>query len=81
MSKKDFIQGIHFYLENGIIILTEKYLLQREKCCKNFCRHCPYKKLNKNEHTKTNLSDSKSGETKHKLRQGDTNSRDENSTD
>jgi hypothetical protein len=79
MSKKDFIQGIHFYLENGIIILTEKYLLQREKCCKNFCRHCPYKKLN-NEYIKTDVPNSESGETKHELRQVNTNSRNEDST-
>jgi hypothetical protein len=70
-----------FYLDNGMVVFTEKFLLDRGFCCNNGCRHCPYKKLNKNEHTKTNISDSKSGEAKHELRQGDTNSRDENSTD
>jgi hypothetical protein len=69
-----------YYLDNGMVVFTEKFLLDRGFCCNNGCRHCPYKKLNKNEYTKTNLSDSKSGEAKPKLRQSNTNSRDENST-
>ncbi|MCC6138935.1 MAG: cysteine-rich CWC family protein [Bdellovibrionaceae bacterium] len=31
-----------FYLENGFMVFTEKYLLKRGYCCKNNCRHCPY---------------------------------------
>ncbi len=37
------IKDEDFYLdENGLLIFTEKYLLQRGKCCGNGCRHCPY---------------------------------------
>jgi hypothetical protein len=70
-----------FYLDNGMVVFTEKFLLDRGFCCNNGCRHCPYKKLNKNEHTKTNISDSKSGETKHELRQGCPHSRIEDEDD
>ena len=31
--------------EDGYIVFTEKYLLKRGYCCKNGCRHCPYKDL------------------------------------
>lgn len=41
-NKKEFIEGIDYYLEKGFVIFTEKYLLQKEKCCSNKCRHCPY---------------------------------------
>ena len=38
----DFEKGKDYYLENGRIILTERYLKKREKCCSSGCRHCPY---------------------------------------
>jgi len=31
-----------FYFENGLMVFTEKYHLNRGFCCKNGCRHCPY---------------------------------------
>jgi hypothetical protein len=31
-----------FYFENGLMVLTERYLLKRGYCCGNGCRHCPY---------------------------------------
>ncbi|MBS3914128.1 MAG: hypothetical protein KG003_06485 [Bacteroidetes bacterium] len=31
-----------FYIENGLFILTAKYLLKRGSCCGNRCRNCPY---------------------------------------
>ena len=57
----------NFYLENGMVVFTEKFLLDRGFCCNNFCRHCPYKKLNKNENTTRHVQDSESGEAKPKL--------------
>lgn len=33
-----------YYIENGLLVFTEIYHLKRGKCCKNNCRHCPYKK-------------------------------------
>lgn len=31
-----------FYIENGLYVFTEQFLLRRGYCCKNNCRHCPY---------------------------------------
>lgn len=41
-SRKDFIEGIHYYLENGKVVFTELYHKERGSCCGNKCRHCPY---------------------------------------
>jgi len=32
----------YYYNEQGYIVLTEKYHLQRGNCCGNGCKHCPY---------------------------------------
>ena len=44
MTKKDFVLGIDYYLENGKVIMTEHYHKERGHCCgsDNGCRHCPY---------------------------------------
>jgi len=43
MKNNDFIEGIHFYFdESGLIVMTEKYHLDRGYCCGNACRHCPF---------------------------------------
>ena len=42
MEKKEFIKDVDYYLENGFVIFTEKYLMDRGECCGNNCRHCPY---------------------------------------
>ncbi len=40
---KDLIEGIHYYInEDGLIVLTEKYHLEKGYCCGNGCRHCPF---------------------------------------
>ena len=51
MAKEfDFEKGRDYYLDNGAIILTERYLKKRGKCCSSGCRHCPYDPI----HTKDN---------------------------
>ncbi len=43
MKNEEFIEGIHFYFdESGLMVLTEKYHLERGYCCGNGCRHCPF---------------------------------------
>ena len=37
-----FVAGVDFYFEDGLMVLTRKYLLDRGTCCDNGCRHCPY---------------------------------------
>ena len=41
---KDFIfeEGRDYYLENGAIVLTERYHIKRGTCCGSGCRHCPF---------------------------------------
>ena len=40
---KQLIEGVDYYFnEAGLMVLTEKYLLDRDYCCGNGCRHCPY---------------------------------------
>ena len=42
MEKKEFIKDVDYYLEDGFVIFTEKYLRERNVCCGNGCRHCPF---------------------------------------
>lgn len=35
---------IDYYIENGYLVFTEKYLKSRGYCCGSGCRHCPYRK-------------------------------------
>ena len=40
---KQWVDGIHYYInEEGLIVLTEKYHLERGYCCGNGCLHCHY---------------------------------------
>jgi Family of unknown function (DUF5522) len=37
------VEGLDFYYnEDGYIVLTEKYHLEKGFCCGNGCRHCLY---------------------------------------
>jgi hypothetical protein len=36
------VENEDYYLENGLMVLTARYLLRRGYCCKQGCRHCPY---------------------------------------
>ena len=45
-----------YYLDkNGLLVFTQKYLLQRGTCCGNGCRHCPYDYKNVPEPTRSKL--------------------------
>lgn len=35
-------EGSDYYFENGLMVLTERFLRDRGYCCSNGCRHCPY---------------------------------------
>jgi hypothetical protein len=40
---KQLAEGIDFYFnEQGLMVFTEKYHLEKGYCCGNGCRHCPY---------------------------------------
>ena len=41
--KNNWVEGEDFYYnEQGYIVLTAKYHLNRGYCCGNGCKHCPY---------------------------------------
>ena len=42
-----FTEGVDYYYENGLMVLTAHFLLKRGYCCDNGCRHCPYPKEEK----------------------------------
>lgn len=37
-----FAEGVDYYFENGLMVLTKHFLLKRGFCCENKCRNCPY---------------------------------------
>jgi Family of unknown function (DUF5522) len=48
--KSNLTEGEDFYYnEQGYIVLTAKYHLERGHCCGNGCRHCPYDYMNVSE--------------------------------
>ena len=41
--KQDLVEGLDYYLnEEGLLVFTEKFLLDRGYCCGSGCKHCPY---------------------------------------
>ncbi len=56
----NLIEGEDFYYnEQGYIVLTEKYHMQKGFCCGNGCRHCPYNYINVPEPKRSELAASK----------------------
>ncbi len=45
--KNKLTEGEDFYYnEEGLIVLTTAYHLNRGYCCGNSCKHCPYEYIN-----------------------------------
>ena len=42
MTERELMEGVDYYLENGLLVFAEYYLRERGYCCTNGCRHCPY---------------------------------------
>lgn len=40
--RSGLIENKHYYWENGLMVFTEFYHINKGKCCKNGCRHCAY---------------------------------------
>lgn len=53
---KEFTEGVHYYFENGMMVLTERFLRERGYCCGNGCRHCPYPKDEDDQSKKSSIS-------------------------
>jgi hypothetical protein len=45
-KNEKFTEGVDYYFENGLMVLTEHFLSKRGYCCSNGCRHCPYDEEN-----------------------------------
>lgn len=41
------IEGKDYILEDGYVIFTRSFLLERGQCCYSGCRNCPYDKEDK----------------------------------
>ena len=46
-KQEKFVEGVDFYFENGLMVLTAVFLKKRGYCCNNGCRNCPYPKEEK----------------------------------
>jgi hypothetical protein len=42
VQTETFVEGLDFYFEDGLMVLTRRYLLNRGYCCGSGCRHCPF---------------------------------------
>jgi 23S rRNA (cytidine1920-2'-O)/16S rRNA (cytidine1409-2'-O)-methyltransferase len=51
-TELSFVEGTDFYYENGLMVLTEDYLLRRGYCCGSQCRNCPYGRENVSDHNR-----------------------------
>ena len=43
-EKPELKEGVDYYFENGLMVLTAHFLRKRGYCCDSGCRHCPYPK-------------------------------------
>lgn len=56
MKKQELTEGIHYYInEDGYVVLTEHYHLEKGYCCGMGCLHCPYAYENVPEPRKSEL--------------------------
>lgn len=52
----NLVEGEDYYFnEQGYIVLTAKYHLQKGFCCGNSCKHCPYNYENVTEPQRSKL--------------------------
>ncbi|MGC8751040.1 DUF5522 domain-containing protein [Hydrotalea sp.] len=57
------IEGVDFYYdEQGFMVLTEKFHLEKGYCCGYGCRHCPYDYENVPEPKRSNLLEASNNE-------------------
>jgi hypothetical protein len=43
VTTQPFLEKVHFYYnQQGMMVLTEQYHLERGYCCGNGCLHCPF---------------------------------------
>ncbi|MBL7744748.1 MAG: hypothetical protein JNN00_14850 [Chitinophagaceae bacterium] len=53
---QELIEGVHYYMnDQGYVVLTRQYHLERGYCCGNGCLHCPFRYENVPEPGRTEL--------------------------
>lgn len=55
LNRETLLEGLHYYLDNGLFVFTEFYHLGRGRCCNNNCRHCAYGYSNKRAPIKSSI--------------------------
>lgn len=50
-----FVEGEDYYFNEGLMVLTARFLFNRGYCCGNNCRHCPYPKTENTDLQKENV--------------------------
>ena len=38
----ELLEGLDYYIEEGLFVFTAAFLRKRGYCCESGCRHCPY---------------------------------------
>ena len=41
-QEAELLEGLDYYIENGLLVFTAAFLRKRGYCCESGCRHCPY---------------------------------------
>ena len=39
---REFIEGRDYYVENGVVVMTAHFHMQRGFCCGKDCKECPF---------------------------------------
>jgi Family of unknown function (DUF5522) len=56
MKKQELIEGVHYYMnDDGDLVFTPQYHLEKGYCCGFGCKHCPYEYENVPEPKKSYL--------------------------
>ena len=65
--KNELIENEDYYFDpSGLMVLTEKYHLNKGFCCGNGCRHCPYNYINVQQPARDKLLTLRDHEQNHK---------------
>jgi hypothetical protein len=60
----ELIEDVHYYFnEEGLVVLTRQYHIEKGYCCGNGCLHCPYDYVNVPQPRRTALLENRKEET------------------
>jgi hypothetical protein len=47
----------YYIIEGGYLVFTREYHLKRGYCCKNGCRHCPWRQVSDRDDNKNKIEE------------------------